>query len=72
MAMLARLFFVLLPLLKLFGGLIAQWKARREARKEIAGEIAVKEVKVANEVADIMAQPATPDDAAGKLHDGKF
>jgi hypothetical protein len=72
MASLLKLIPALLLIGRALGSFVTKWKARKDARREVAGEIAAAEVKVAHEVAEIMAQPRTADDTAQRLRDGKF
>lgn len=62
----------LLALANLLAKAFNTWKARREARKEIAGEVAVTEVKAANAVTEVMAERRPDDDAARRMRDGTF
>jgi hypothetical protein len=59
-------------LVQALASIFTKWQAKREARQEVAGEIAIQEVQKANEVADVMAQPRSPDDVARRLRDGNL
>ncbi len=62
----------LLTLTKWLVQTLTKWQLKREARREVAGEIAIQEVEAANEVADVMAQPRDSSDVAERMRDGKF
>lgn len=62
----------LLSLTKWFISIMTKWQLKREARREVAGEIAIQEVQAANDVAEVMAQPRSADDVADRMRDGKF
>lgn len=62
----------LLLILKLVTNIFTNWKAKRDARRELEGEIAKQEVKAANAVTEIMAERRPDDDAARRMRDGSF
>lgn len=69
-------FLTLITALTSLLGLVAKFfgarKERAEVRKELQGEVAVKELKVANAVNEVLAERRTDSDVANRLRDGKF